>query len=213
MDRKNIDTKKYFIVFLLTTLIFSIGLLLGNYFTQKKLSILSDYEQRIRLETIGTELQFKILTENVCGVINSTIITEELYDIGEKLEYMESELGENDPKVKSLKEYYFLLEIQHWLLLKKSNKECMANLTPILYFYDNKRACSLCNEQGYILTYIREKNPGVRIYSFDVSIHNPALESIKKIYKIHTTPTMVINERSYHAFVSKDELERRLIKK
>ncbi len=66
-----------------------------------------------------------------------------------------------------LKKYYSILEIKHWLLVKKTAKECKVNIGSIVYLYGDKKNCPNCENQGYVLTTLREKYPFLRVYSFD----------------------------------------------
>src|SRR3989338_9023094 len=116
MNSRTIDKQKYVSVFVITTLIFISGILLGNYFSDNKISELSDMSERIQLNTLGTELQFLIASKEPCRLLNESDLSNELHSIGSKLEFMENELGTDNEKVLSLKEYYQLLELRHWLL-------------------------------------------------------------------------------------------------
>ena len=63
----------------------------------------------------------------------------------------------------------------------------------ILYFYSNKEDCNDCEQQGYVLSYIKKKYPSVRVYSFDINIENQAIDIIKENYDINIAPSVVIN--------------------
>jgi hypothetical protein len=143
--------------------------------------------------------------------LNSSEITSELYQIGARLDFMESEMGQDNRQVLGLKEYYHLLEIRHWLFLKKAKEECNRDYNLILYFYSNKGDCPKCQDQGNVLTYLHRKYPRLNIYSFDVNIDNPALKTIKSLYDIKgTPPILVINDQTYSGFMTSVEIEAHL---
>ena len=205
MKRQKINGTKYLAVFSLTTLILIIGILLGNYFAANKLTQLDRLGQDLKTDTAAIELQYELLAEDPCKAINSTQLTEDLYELASKLDYMESRLGDDDISVVDLKEYYSLLEIRHWLFLKKASEECSKDKNLILYFYSNED-CGLCEEQGFVLTWLRKNYPKVHVYSFDINLHNSALTTLKEIFKIDSVPTLVIDEEIRKGFVTKDDL-------
>jgi glutaredoxin len=210
MDRRKIHRTKYLAVFATTTLIFLIGLLVGNQITNIKLEKINDLEQDLKVDTMAVELQYLLLAEDPCSYINSTLLTEELYNIGSRLDYMENQMGNKNPSVLHIKEYYSLLELRHWLYMRKVNNECGVEYPLLLYFYSNLGDCPSCQEQGYVLNYLHRKYPSLNIYSFDINIENTALDTIKKIYKVESTPAIVINDDAYFGFKDRDELEKLL---
>ena len=207
IKKRNVDKSRHITTFVITTLIFIIGIIVGNYFSNSKLSKIQSIEDDIKKNTLAIETQTLMVAENPCVITNSTL-TEEIYGLSEKLGYMESELGLNNPKVIELKEYYLLLEIRHWLLMKKAMKECNLNTTLILFFYSNKGDCSTCKEQGYVLTYIRKKYPNVWVYPFDINIHDPALDTLQSMFlNKKQTPALVINGVTYYGFMDRNKIE------
>lgn len=208
MQRKKFDTKKYILVFIITTLIFTTGIIIGSWTSNNKLIDLQELQEDLRSETLDTEVQYSIIEQNPCEYINTTTITEQLNDIALKLDYMENILGSNDKRVIDLKKYYSLLEIRQWLFHQKVNLECKDKKDLILYFYSNKKGtCDDCEEQGFILSYLRKKYSNILIYSFDFDLESHALDSLKKQYEITTIPTLIINENKYEGFLSTADIE------
>ncbi|MFQ5475319.1 MAG: hypothetical protein ACE5DM_05795, partial [Candidatus Nanoarchaeia archaeon] len=76
------DKHKYLAAFTIATLIFLMGVFLGNYFSEQKLNSIDELSRNLQLNTIGTELQFRLISENPCEFLNSSELTEELYQIG-----------------------------------------------------------------------------------------------------------------------------------
>ena len=198
---------KYLAVFATTTLIFVIGLFFGNYISNTKLSNISLLEEDFRIDILALEVQYALLAEDPCAKLNSNALSDELYTIGSKLDYMENKLGETDKDVLRLKEYYSLLELRRWLFLKKQNKECGIGNDYILYFYSNLGNCKECKEQGFVLNFLHKKHPELSIYSFDINIDNIALRTIKELYKVSKAPSLVINEKEYDGFKKSSEIE------
>ncbi len=209
---REISKTRYIVAFLITAGIFLLGLLLGAVLTQSKFNELKDLQQDLRTQLSSYETQALLASQNPCKLENADSLTEELGSLANRLTAMEEQLGKNDPEVTKLKEYYSLLEIRHWLFLRKINQECSSSYKLILFFYSSDDTqCPSCQSQGYILTYLRSKYPNVRVYSFDITLQDPALDSLKKLYDIKETPSLVVNETPYLRYLSKEELEQILI--
>ena len=205
--RKRLRTRRYVVVFFLTTAIFVLGLVIGSYNTERKLSSLSELQEDLKTHTLDVEMQYNLLAQDPCSFVNVTALTDELYDISLKLDYMENVLGNDNPDVIRLKQYYSLLELRHWGFLKKVNKECGRNDTLILYFYSNQGDCPNCEQQGFILSYLRKLYPNLYVYSFDLNLKSNSLDILKKRYKVNEAPFIVINEAPRSGFLDKDALQ------
>jgi hypothetical protein len=206
MRKNEVSWLKYLLVLGLTLVVFLFGILLGNFFTEQKFENVESIEENLRIQTAGAELQYMLLLQEPCKYINSTPIAEELYMLGERLDYMEAQRGETDADVLRLKSRYSLLELRDWLFILKTNEQCRANNVPVLYFYSNAGDCPQCKEQGYTLTYLRRKYPELRVYAFDVNVDNPALDTVKRIYGVNSTPTLAIFNETY-GFMDIDQLQ------
>ncbi|HLD05035.1 MAG TPA: hypothetical protein VJG90_04935 [Candidatus Nanoarchaeia archaeon] len=205
--RKKLRTRRYIIVFFLTTAVFVLGLIIGSYNTEKKLSNLVTLQEDLKTHTLDAEMQYSLLAQDPCSYVNVTSLTDELYDISLRLDYMENVLGTDNEDVIRLKQYYSLLELRHWGFLKKVNKECGRNDTLVLYFYSNQGDCSQCEQQGFILSYLRKIYPNLYVYSFDINLKSNALDVIKRRYKVHPAPFIILNEIPHTGFIDKDELQ------
>lgn len=208
MERRYIRKSKYIAALAVTAFIFLLIINVNSYFDELRLNKLNNIYNEVRMDTMGAELQYQLISENPCVALDYAPFTEELYDLGEKLTFMENSLGKNNQQVLDLKEYYSLLEIRHWLFLKNAIQECNINTNIILYFYSNKGNCDKCENQGYVLSYIHEKYNNTKIYSFDYNIDNSAITTLKKTYNLTAElPVMIINEETYYGFKDRTDIE------
>ena len=208
IPEKKFSVQKYISVLFFTLLIFGSGFFLSDYTTKKRIAQLNDLQQNLRTDILSLETQFSILNQAPCANLNESTLTNELYSISQKLTSVGSTLGEDDGNFLELKKYYSILEIKHWLLLQRAAKECKLPLAFIIYFYEDSHNCPKCEDQGYILTYFREKYPFLRIYSFDYNLDLAALKTLKSVFRLQDqTPIMVINSDVYYGYKNKDELE------
>jgi hypothetical protein len=109
----------------------------------------------------------------------------------------------------TLKKFYSLLQIKDYILMKKIAEKCGDKPRSILYFY-SATSCDDCRKQGYVLTSLREENPGVRVYSFDYNLDINALKSLINIHSINgkNLPAVVINETTHEGFQSFENLKK-----
>jgi len=173
-----------------------------------KLNKFSDYEQDLKVNLMASEIEDRLLQELGCNATGQEQLTQSLYDLSAKLGYLENQLGWDNPQVWRMKKYYSLLELRHWIYLNQVNEKCGLNYTTILYFYSNKGDCPKCESQEFVLNHLKKKNNNTFIYSFDINMDNAAINTIKQIYAINTTPTLVINKNTFSGFMSLKEVEK-----
>ena len=211
MERKKINTAKYGLTLVITVVFFISGLLLGATISNSRLGELDTLQQDIRTDTLDIEVQYRLFEEEPCKEINASPLTEQLYELGLKLDFMENSLGEDNEEVLRLKEYYGLLELRQWVFIKKIIKECNQSVVPVLYFYSNKGDCPKCEEQGFILSYLRRKYPELSVYSFDINIEDGALLQVKKYFEITEAPSVVVGNNVSYGFQPLEELEEEIL--
>lgn len=207
MSHNQIDWKKYVIVFVITAGLFAIASYLSNYFGEKKIRELETIQDQIAIDILSSETQFSLLSELSCKNISDAAFSRELGELGSKLEWSQENLGAS-PEVEYLKKYYSLLQIKDYLLAKRISQRCGVKSAFILYFYTTAENCSLCEEQGLVLSALREEYPELRVYSFDYSTALSAVKAMIEIYKIRDTelPALVIDGDRLNGFRSFEEL-------
>lgn len=210
MDNK-IDWKKYLIVFLITGGLFITAIYLSNYFGDQKINQLKTIQDQISIDVLSSETQFSLLSELSCKNISDSVFSDELGELGSKLEWSQKNLGATD-EVAYLKKYYALLQIKDYLLAKKISAQCGVKSAFILYFYTTAANCSLCEEESSVLSALRSEYPELRVYSFDYSTDLSAVASMLRIYKIKDTtlPALVVGDDVLTGFHTMPDLEARI---
>jgi len=212
-EGKKFNFKKHLFIFFATLFVFASGFFLNNFLVEKRIKELTHLQQDLRIDILSLETQFSILTQAPCENLNESTLTHELYRISQYLNAVGNTLGRDNPDFLRLKRYYSILEIKHWLLLKKASRDCNFKIVSIIYFYGDKKNCPKCEDQGYILTYLRKKYPFLRIYSFDYNLKLSALEALKSIYSLkEKLPIIIVNDQVYYGFKNREELEKLLEK-
>jgi hypothetical protein len=200
------NASKYVITLLITVALFGTAFTLSNYFNNKKTQSIERTADQISIELLSSETQFDILKESSCDQLSTTVLTEELGSLGSQLNYMEGQLGSNNSEVLRLKKYYSILQIKDYLLAKQYSAKCKTTPISILYFYSND--CDACTKEGYVLTYMRDNYPDLRVYSFDSKLDLTAVQTLVTVNKINEMPALVINDKTYNGFMETEELEK-----
>lgn len=203
---RRIDWAKFFIILIITISVFVTGIFLGNTITEFKFNKITNAEQDLRLELLGLDLQYSLIEQDPCKVFNDTYLAETLDEFGNKVSYLENIHGVNNEVVKNTKKHYALLQIRHYLLKKKAVQQCNITHDFILFFYSNEKYCEKdCKEQGFVITSIREHRNSSSVYSFDITLKNPAIDTLKDQLNIgEIGPVIVVNDETYHGFRSKN---------
>jgi hypothetical protein len=204
---RKISWSKYTLVLLTASLIFIIGVLLSEKISSKNSEEILKTQQELKNYILNSNLQSEIVAEYICKV-DVFEITKEKVELGKKIEVLEKNLGKENEIVKNLKSDYSLLSIRQWLLIKKVKEKCNKNVDIIIFFYSNKVNVSESESQGFVLDYLYQKHPNsIVTYAFDIDKNNPALNTIKEIYGIKETPSIVVNEKLFAGLQSKEKIE------
>ncbi|MBD3155244.1 MAG: hypothetical protein GF368_01150 [Candidatus Aenigmarchaeota archaeon] len=203
---RKISWNKYFSVFLLTLFIFIIGFLIAQRISSRTSIQVTETQKELRNYILSLNLQSEIASEYICKV-NVFQLTKEKSELGKRIDVLEKNLGKDHKIVEDLKQDYSLLSLRQWLLVKKVKEECDRSINIIIFFYSNKLNSSESESQGYVLDYIYEKYPDdVVIYAFDIDEENPALKTLKDIYEVKTSPSVIFNDKLLTGFQSKEKL-------
>ena len=129
--RQPLHTQKYIAAFLISVAIFIFGFLVSDYFNHRRFSEINQVKQKFQVQVLALETQLVSFKDILCADINEDILTHELHLIGEKLQFMENDLGKNHPEVKHLKQYYTLLQIRHYQSSQRLSERCNLDLVHI----------------------------------------------------------------------------------
>lgn len=198
--------KKYILVFLLTCGVFAVSWFFSSYANRQKIQELQNIQNKVSVDLLSSETQFALLEEMSCTDIDNSILSQEIANLADKLNYSEQSVGNKDD-IALLKKQYTILQIKDFLLSKRIGERCGKKPVSILYFYGGAAACADCEREGYVLDALRQKYPTVRVYSFDYTLDLSTIKALKSIYKLDDTlPALVVNGKTVTGFKSLDEL-------
>lgn len=204
--KQKIKTKNLVLALALTSLVFILGIFIGNLFVSEKYNALTEMNSNIQIETSALELQFELIKDNPCKIKDLGYLQDKVQLLGDRLTYLEGLYGKGSTKIIPLKKQYSQIQLRYWMLSKHIQDKCNDNSTLILYFYSNTE-CDKCDKQGTILTAFKKSSSNeVKVYSFDSSIGDVLVKTLEEIYNITTVPSIVLNNKTYSGFMSLSEM-------
>ena len=215
---RKISKDKYLVAAFITFGVFLLGVLLGLVIEGKRVGYVEtkSREQAIDLSSLQLQYQFmdqlenkddcpillKTFAESVSSLENTRIRLEG-YDQDAKISKYEFEL---------LKRDYIHAQIRYWLLAKKSKEICGSDLVTVLYFFSDKEECPMCDQQAFVLTYLKKIfKEKLLIFSFDSKLENePIISLLKHSYGVTEFPTVVVDGNVTEGFASKELLLKKI---
>lgn len=207
MQRK--DIKRYIASFLITLFIFAVAIFLSSYISNSKVRELKRLQEELSQAVLSNDFSVVPAEDLQCQkILNQNYnLSGEISSLAEKITFTEEERGHDDKEVSSLREKYTLLLIKDYLTTSKLNSDCDLGLKFVLYFYSNEK-CPQCEEQGYVLTALRNKDNLVRVYSFDSNSNLGSERVLMDKYSIKGPyPVLYIDGKVYNGFQSLEKLE------
>lgn len=208
--RPPLNKYKFALTLVITVFIFGIIFYINNALENQRINNVKNIQDQLSLDILSSETQFDLLKDASCKNVDGSILSQEINSLATKLSFLEAnDQGSPDAEVTYLKKYYSLLQIKDFILMKQLRDQCKEKPIAVLYFYGKKDDCPDCEKMSYVLTYLRENYPQLRIYSFDTNLDLSAINTLKSIYRIdgHKLPAVVYNENSNVGFRTIDEMK------
>lgn len=204
----------YLKTLLITTFLFSAGLVLGLYIERFFVSDLSSRTVDVENSVKEIELEmlyFQGMNESYsCSFLDEIVRkTNNNLDTlaNQLLSYSENNILFTRSEIKNIKQTYTYLLIKDWLLQERIKKTCGTKTVTILYFYSTK-GCDDCIVQGNILTVLKNDfKEKVMIFPLDVAMDIDMIEILTRNFNITSTPALVIDDDVYLGITGKNRLE------
>jgi len=197
MKRTIQNKKRYVLAFLIGTLIFINGFVLTYAFSYIEYNRISNLQEKVSYQIFKDKLEFTIFNKNICDSNSFEQISDSLRFQGQMMDRLETKLGKNNKKVLFKKNFYTLVELEHFEFIKQMNKQCDSNISVILFFYSNEdKDVEKSEEIGKLLDAVVKRNLNIVIYSFDVNLENDLIRELKQKYEIQLSPTIIVNEQN-----------------
>ena len=204
---RKFSKKKYLAAFVITLLVFTLGLLLGSLIenAQVKDSRAIILQEKANLQSLQLQQKYIETGEVSCEVLEG-IITHNIDNLGDKISHIESYSKRgifNDKEFRMSLREYFLTEIQFLITLEQIEQECGKKVVKILYFYDDEPT-----NQGAILDYLKRKfGSEILIFSFDSNFNEePMINILMRSYNVTEFPSVVIDGNLFSGETSLERL-------
>lgn len=201
--------KRYIIAFIVTLSLFALAFYLSQQLASRKVDQIRMIQDKISTDILSTETRFILLGSSSCKNLETndefeTSLSGELSEMARRVKFMESQLGYNDENVLLIKNQYALMQIKDYVLQKQLADRCGEKIKTVLYFHSLE--CDDCKEQSIVLDEIHDKYPNVRIYWFDADSSTPALGTLRSMFKVTQTPTIIIEDKKYEGLQTLEKL-------
>jgi len=212
VDLRKTNTARFFTAFAVTCFIFLLGLMLGLYVESQRIHYLSEVEKADQLNYDSLQLEYLYLSQiddkSGCGAFTATLnnAVEDLEFTRTRLEEYLQDSSSRREEFLLLKREYTLSQLNYWLLSSRTKKLCETDYVIALYFHS--KACGRCNDQGFILTYLKKVfGERVLIFALDSDFElEPMVGILKDSYNVTETPTIIVGGEKLEGFQGKDEL-------
>jgi hypothetical protein len=217
---RTIDKSKHLYVFLISSIIFLFGVLIGAQVEQFRIENLENrfQEENLKYEEIQAEIDYinflvdKEDNSKICPTLTDSYLksVKNLDESVFSLENYRSTAEFKTDEYESIKTQYFNLEMRYYILAEKINSLCDNSFDTILYFYGDNKECPECEDQGIYLDYVKKKyQDEVMIFSFDSQSSSDVVRILvtNNNVTIDNLPRMIINGNNTLSFSDSETIE------
>ena len=206
--------RRYLFIFLVTTAIFALGLLLGMVLNEKKVGLIESSNQDHTLNSLSLQLQFLYLstlqeTNESCPVMAAALdhswdaLTQTYQDFAK---YKDSS-DTSKAHVQVLERTNMLNDIRYWLLLNRAKQFCTLNPSVSVLFFFSDEDCPACEDQSTVLEYFKRLfGERFLLFHLNTDIREPLAEMLRSQYGITTTPAIILDGEVLQGFQSRNEI-------
>ncbi len=212
---RTISRDKYIIAGVFTILLFVLGVALGMLLDNQRLQWLEQTNKEQELGFRSLQFQYLYLTsledqKNSCPVLQATL-KKTISDLSDSLSTF-AEFKENtqinSAEYHTIGRRYMLDNLNYWLFARKSKQVCGLDVVDILYFYNDD--CSVCPNQGVILTYFKNVfGDKLLVFPIDMGLASdePVLDILASRFNVSVYPTLVIEDQKFEGIVERGKLQ------
>ncbi|HIH37804.1 hypothetical protein J4460_00195 [Candidatus Woesearchaeota archaeon] len=215
MVRERFRSSRYVAAAVITVLVFLLGVLLGLVIENERVTAIQrqNHQQQIEFSSLQLQYQYvdQLSLEQNCPALLKAFdrAVESLENSRLKLEYYTQNANTiNKQDFEAMEGEYTLAQVRFWLFAKRSKQICNNDIVPIIYFFSTKKECPDCDQQAFILTYLK-KLLDDKLLNFALDGRRedePMITILKSSYNVTSYPTIIIGDRVYEGFVSKEDI-------
>jgi hypothetical protein len=199
----------YTIAFLLTTLLFIVGILVGWQITNMNTQNVQQQLQMDIVQTQSFELELSLLdraeTKDICKYIETRMpeIMKSKVELGRRFDTGDIP----DDQAETLQAQFATSLVRFYLFSQLQEEKCHINKPTVLFFFDKSEAS---REQGLVLDNIvyQMSNENITVFSFGKNLaeKQPIIELLYKLNNITTEPALIINNTKYEGFQTREQI-------
>lgn len=198
MEKRKFESKnRYLISLIITTFVFLLIFAVSYSISYLELQRISNLQVGVGYDIFKDKLDYSLFNAPICDKESFEKISLDLGFQGRIIDDLERKLGKQNENVLLRKQFYVLIELEHFEFVKEFNQKCGKNIDTIFFFYSNNDSyLKESEEAGRILGAVHSRNENLIIYSFDVDLASNLVDKLEDRYNITDSPTVVINEKA-----------------
>ena len=198
MEQRKFESKnRYLISLIIGTLVFLLVFAISYSVSYFEFQRVSNLQVGVGYDIFKDKLDYSFFKENICGTESFEKVSQDLGFQGRIIDDLERKFGKQDEDVLLRKQFYSLIELEHFEFVKTYNEKCGNKIDTILFFYSNNASeIEDSEEAGRILGVAASRNDKLIIYSFDIDLDSDLVDKLEKNYNITDPPVAVINEKA-----------------
>ncbi|MBI3033420.1 hypothetical protein HYY69_08155 [Candidatus Woesearchaeota archaeon] len=212
---RTVSKHLYIIAFVITLIIFLMGMFLGLVIDSKRVTYVQTTAKEQVVDFNSLQLQYQYLNtlgeKKDCNALLKTFdhAIKSLEDTRVRLETYDRNSQINKYEYSLLKREYTLAQLNYLFLADKASKLCDEKRSTVLYFFSDEDICPKCNEQAFVLTYLKKLFKDKLLnFAFDERLaeQEGMIAMLKTTYEIYEYPTLVVNGEVISGFSSAETL-------
>ncbi|MEK6840464.1 MAG: hypothetical protein AABX79_00745 [Nanoarchaeota archaeon] len=204
MEKRKYESKnRYLVSLLIATLVFLLIFAISYSISYLELQRVSNLQVGVGYDIFQDKLDYSLFNASICNDNSLNKVSKDLGFQGRIIDDLERRLGKQNENVLLRKQFYSLIELEHFEFVRDFNKNCVKpweteeRINTIFFFYSNNESYLKDSEEaGRILESVVNRNENLLVYSFDVDLSSNLVDKLERKYGVTESPTVVINEKT-----------------
>ena len=217
VDKKRTQLRKrrYLAAFVITALIFVLGFLAGLVIESQRTAYLAEAYNQQRIEYSSLQVQQQLIEEITrdedCQALQK-IFEQNINNLESarlRLETFQDAATLRKGEFEMLAREYTHAQIRYYLLAQRNQELCGKDAATILYFYTETADCPRCEDQAFVLTYLKRlAQDKLLIFSFNEQLaeQEPSIQLLVNRYAVEEYPSIVINNELRSGFTPRNDI-------
>jgi len=197
MEKRPIQSKgRYILSFVIGTALFLLIFVISSAVSYFEFGRVSVIQGQLAYDIFVDKLDYSLFDKEGCNEEVSEKISSDLSAQGRIIDDLERKLGKNNKQVLFRKQFYTLVELEHFEYIQNLKEYCGKDVNTLFFFYSNEKDdLEKAEELGRLLDVVGQRNSNLFIYSFDINLESELIEKLKFKYGIDQPGVLVINNQ------------------